>query len=92
VRPTPDAADDYPHTVSLSFDYDDERRARLVHAAIAVEVGEIDDDRATATVARDRATLDVDVFARDLVALRAGVNTWVRLVETAEAVCALTTE
>jgi KEOPS complex subunit Pcc1 len=92
VRPTPDTADDYPHTVSLSFDYDDERRARLVHGAVAVEVGEIDDDRATATVGRDRTTLRVDVFARDLVALRAGVNTWIRLVETAESVCTLTTE
>ena len=83
-------SDSYPHAVSLSFDYDDERRARLVADAVAVETGEIDDDRSTATVSRDGRTLRVEVFARDLVALRAGANTWLRLVRTAEDVCALT--
>jgi KEOPS complex subunit Pcc1 len=87
---TDDAGSDgYPHTISLAFDYDDERRARLVYEAVAVEVGEIDDDRSTATVGHDDETLRVDVLARDFVALRAGVNTWIRLVETAESVCAL---
>jgi KEOPS complex subunit Pcc1 len=83
------ATAEYPHAVSLSFDYDDERRARIVADAVAVEVGEIDDDRSTATVDRDGRALQVDVFAHDLVALRAGVNTWIRLVETAEDTCAL---
>lgn len=81
--------DDYPHTIGLSFEYDDERVARVVGDAIAVEVGQIDDDRSTARVSRDGTHLSVDVFARDLVALRAGVNTWIRLVETAEDVCEL---
>jgi KEOPS complex subunit Pcc1 len=91
VSPPADAdSQSYPHAVSLSFDYDDERRARLVADAVAVETGEIDDDRSTATVARDGHTLHVDVFARDLVALRAGANTWLRLVATAEDVCVLT--
>jgi KEOPS complex subunit Pcc1 len=80
---------EYPHAVSLSFEYDDERRARIVADAVAVEVGEIDDDRSTATVDRDGRVLRVDVFAHDLVALRAGVNTWIRLVETAEETGAL---
>ena len=81
--------DDYPHSIGLSFAYDDERTARLVGAAVSVEEGQIDDDRSTARVRRDVETLHVDVFARDLVALRAGVNTWIRLVETAEDVCEL---
>jgi KEOPS complex subunit Pcc1 len=89
VTPTAHSGDDYPHTIGLSFEYDDERRARLVGDAVAVEVGQIDDDRSTARVSRDGETLRVDVFAHDLVALRAGVNTWVRLVETAEDVCEL---
>lgn len=84
--PAPDGAE-YPHASTLSFDYHDERRARLVGDAVAVEVGEIDDDRSTATVRRETGRLHVDVYARDLVALRAGVNTWIRLVETAEDVC-----
>jgi KEOPS complex subunit Pcc1 len=77
----------YPHRVVLSFDYRDERRARLVESAVAVEVGEIDDDRSTARVRRESSVLHVDVRAHDLVALRAGTNTWIRLVETAETVC-----
>jgi KEOPS complex subunit Pcc1 len=91
VSPTPEP-DAYPHAVSLSFDYADERDARLVGESVAVEVGEIDDDRSTATVRRADETLHVDVRAHDLVALRAGVNTWIRLVETAEDVCALAAE
>jgi KEOPS complex subunit Pcc1 len=47
-------------------------------------VGQIDDERSTARVAVDGEALSVVVFARDLVALRAGTNTWIRLVETAE--------
>ena len=88
---TADASDDgtYPHTLVLSFDYGDERRACLVESAVAVEVGEIDDDRSTARVRRDSHVLHVDVFAHDLVALRAGTNTWIRLVRTAEEVCNL---
>ena len=80
-----DASD---HRAVLRFPYPDERRARVVHEAIAVEVGEIDDDRSTADATRDGAAVEVTVRARDLVALRAGVNTWTRLVETAETVAA----
>ncbi|WP_411967996.1 KEOPS complex subunit Pcc1 [Haloferax sp. YSSS75] len=74
------------HSASLEFDYPDERRARIVERSVAVEVGEIDDARSRARVHRDGRTVVVTVEADDLVALRAGVNTWIRLVETAEAV------
>jgi KEOPS complex subunit Pcc1 len=83
----PPPSPSHPHAVSLSLEYDDERVARLVTDAVAVEVGEIDDDRSTVTVERAGRTLHVEVLARDLVALRAGVNSWLRIVETAEAVC-----
>jgi KEOPS complex subunit Pcc1 len=78
-----------PHVVSLALEYDDERAARLVTDAVAVEVGEIDDDRSTVQVSRAGRTLHVEVLAQDLVALRAGVNSWLRLVKTAEDVCEL---
>ncbi|MXR41934.1 KEOPS complex Pcc1-like subunit [Halobaculum sp. WSA2] len=81
----PDPSD---HRAVLRFPYPDERRARVVHEAIRVEVGGIDDDRSTAAVGRAGDTVEVTVHARDLVALRAGVNTWTRLVETAETVAA----
>ncbi|ELZ91902.1 rpo operon protein [Haloferax mucosum ATCC BAA-1512] len=76
------------HSASLEFDYPDERRARTVERSVAVEVGEIDDARSGARVRREGRTVVVTVEAGDLVALRAGVNSWIRLVETAETVAA----
>ncbi|WP_049934886.1 KEOPS complex subunit Pcc1 [Haloplanus natans] len=78
--------DDAPHTLSLRFEYDAERRARIVERSVRVEVGEIDDGRSTAAVDRKERTVRVRVGAADLVALRAGANTWLRLVDVAEAV------
>ncbi|SEO44657.1 KEOPS complex subunit Pcc1 [Halogranum amylolyticum] len=72
------------HTASLSFDYADERRARTVERSVAVEVGDIDDARSGATVAHEDDTVTVTVRASDLVALRAGVNSWTRMVGVAE--------
>jgi len=80
--------DDAPHTLSLRFEYDAERRARIVERSVRIEVGEIDDDRSTATVDRTGRTVRVQVGAADLVALRAGANTWLRLVDVAETVTA----
>jgi KEOPS complex subunit Pcc1 len=77
------------HRASLSFEYDDERAARLVDRSVRVETGEIDDDRSAATVERDGAVVTVRVAAADLVALRAGLNTWIRFVEVAERVAGL---
>lgn len=80
----PENGDDHDHTALLTFPYPAERRARDVHDAVAVEVGEVDDDRSRATVSRDGLTVEVRIRARDLVALRAGTNTWARLVGVAE--------
>ncbi|SNR41774.1 KEOPS complex subunit Pcc1 [Halorubrum vacuolatum] len=74
------------HTAALRFRYPDEPRARVVGAALAPEVGEIDDDRSAATVERDGRDVVVHVGADDLVALRAGINSWSRLVAVAETV------
>ena len=78
--------DDAPHTLSLRFAYDTERRARIVERGVRVEVGEIDDDRSTARVEREGRVVRVRVGAADLVALRAGANTWLRLLGVAESV------
>lgn len=74
----------FPHDATLEFDYDDERRARIVRRSVAQEVGEIDGDRSETTIRRDGRTVVVEVRARDLVALRAGMNTWLSLVGVAE--------
>ncbi|WP_254280029.1 KEOPS complex subunit Pcc1 [Haloarcula marina] len=74
-----------PHRTLLTFRYADEERARRVERSVRPELGDIDGDRTTATLARDGATLEVTVLADDLVALRAGCNTWATLVGVAEA-------
>jgi len=75
-----------PHHLSLQFEYDTERRARMVERSVRIEVGEIDDDRSGARVDREGRTVEVRIGAADLVALRAGTNTWVRLLDVAETV------
>ncbi|QIB73293.1 KEOPS complex Pcc1-like subunit [Halogeometricum borinquense] len=75
---------DSRHDITLTFSYADERRARTVAESIRIEEGEIADDRSTVTVERDDQTVRVRVAAADLVALRAGVNTWTRFVAVAE--------
>ena len=74
----------YDHDATLTFEYDDERRARLIERSIRPEVGEIDGDRSVTEVAHDDALVRVVVRATDLVALRAGLNTWLSLVTVAE--------
>ncbi|MCQ4334161.1 rpo operon protein [Natronomonas sp. F2-12] len=74
------------HTVELDFRYDTPEAAALVADAVGEELGEIDGDRATATLAREGSRLSIGIDAEDLVALRAGVNTWSTLVEVAETV------
>ena len=72
------------HRVVFEFDYADPESARRVQRSVAVEVGDIEGGRSTATLDRDGVTLTVTVAARDLVALRAGCNTWLSLVAVAE--------
>jgi KEOPS complex subunit Pcc1 len=79
---------DGAHDATLEFSYADERRARTVAESVRVEVGEIDDDRSAVAVERDGRVVRVRVVAADLVALRAGSNSWLRLVEVAETVAA----
>ncbi len=72
------------HAAELVFTYDTTEAATLVADAVGQEVGEIEGDRTRVTVRRDGASFVVDVSADDLVALRAGLNTWSTLVEVAE--------
>lgn len=72
------------HETVFEFAYDDACHARLVERSVRQEAGEISDDRTTARVDRDGRTLQIRVEARDLVGLRAGMNTWLSLVEVAE--------
>ena len=74
------------HTASLSFEYSTSETARLIERAVRVEVDGLDDDRSTVGVSRTETDLTVDVGADDLVALRAGLNSWLRYVSVAERV------
>ncbi|MEF8785767.1 MAG: KEOPS complex subunit Pcc1 [Haloarculaceae archaeon] len=72
------------HDAVLTFEYDDAERASRVERSIRPEIGDIDGDRSTVSLTRDGATLELTVHAADLVALRAGLNTWCTLVTVAE--------
>ena len=73
-----------PHTIVLAFPYPDAETARVVERSVRQEVDDIEGDRTSASVSREGDTLTVDVVAADLVALRAGLNTWCTLVEVSE--------
>ena len=74
----------FVHETTLAFSYSDSDRARIVERSVRQEIGEIQGDRSSATVSRDGATVTVTVEAADLIALRAGLNTWLSLVDVAE--------
>ncbi|MBX0302307.1 rpo operon protein [Halomicroarcula sp. F24A] len=74
-----------PHRTVFRLDYPDESVARCVERSLRPEIGDIEGDRTTARLAREGATLCVTVAADDLVALRAGCNTWLTLSSVAEA-------
>lgn len=74
------------HDATLCFEYASVERARIVERSVAQEVGEIDGDRTRATLSRTGPTVTVDLTADDLVALRAGLNTWNSLVGVASQV------
>lgn len=74
-----------PHSTVLSVTFESAGRARRVERSVRPEIGAIDGDRTTATLVRAGETVDVTVTAADLVALRAGCNTWLTLLGAAEA-------
>ncbi len=72
------------HDARYRVEYDDEERARRVERSLRPELGDIDGDRTQVSLARDGPTLALTVEATDLVALRAGTNSWLALVSVAE--------
>ena len=76
-----------PHDATLRYEYPSAERARVVARSVSQEVDEIDGDRSATTVSHDGVAVVVEVVADDLVALRAGLNTWQSLISVAEQVC-----
>jgi KEOPS complex subunit Pcc1 len=74
----------HAHEATFCATYGDAERARRVERALRPEVGDIEGDRTRVRLSRDDRDLTVTVAATDLVALRAGLNTWLTLVEVAE--------
>jgi len=72
------------HETVLEFAYDSTGTAARVEQSVRPEVGEIAGDRTAVSMDRTDETLVLTVTATDLVALRAGVNTWLTLLGVAE--------
>ena len=73
-----------PHQTRLTAEYDSADRARAVERSIRPEIDDIEGDRTTARLSRDGRRVELVVDAADLVALRAGINTWLTLRGVAE--------
>jgi len=78
------SASSSPHDAVFSLEYDDAESAGRVERALTPEIGDIAGDRTRVSVKRDDEEIEIAVEADDLVALRAGLNTWLTLVSVAE--------
>ena len=94
-----DQSADYDHTATFSLTCDPDR-ARRLRAALAEEIGEIDDDRSRArlvdgidieTETETDGDVTVAVETRDLSAVRAATDTWLGLLEAADRTVAVAT-
>lgn len=74
----------YPHDTTLEADYQSENETRIIEQSLRQEIGEIDDERSQTTISREECTLSIQIHAKDLVALRAALNTWLSLLAVAE--------
>lgn len=74
----------FPSTVRLTFEYADTEQATLIERSVRQEIGEIDGDRSQTSIQRDATTVELSIDAEDLIALRAGLNTWCSLIDVAE--------
>ncbi|MFY4812297.1 KEOPS complex subunit Pcc1 [Haloarcula sp. AONF1] len=73
-----------PHQTYLTAEYDSADRARAIERSIRPEIDDIEGDRTTARLSRNGRQVELAVEAADLVALRAGINTWLTLRGVAE--------
>lgn len=78
----------FEHEVAIEAT-SDEPTAALIRRSLAPEAIDLGDERAGTRVERDGSTVRVHVRSRDLVALRAGVNTWCGLLRVAEETAAI---
>jgi KEOPS complex subunit Pcc1 len=72
------------HGTVLSITYDTPERARRVERALSPEVDDLADDRSRTALSREATRLELTIRARDLVGLRAALNTWLSLLSVAE--------
>ena len=72
------------HQTHLTAEYESADRARAIERSIRPEIDDIEGDRTTARLSRDGQRVELTVEATDLVALRAGINTWLTLCGVAE--------
>ncbi len=72
------------HESSFSLEYDTESAAAAVERSLRPEVGDIEGERTEAALSRTENVVELDIEATDLIALRAGQNTWLSLAGVAE--------
>ncbi|GCF14859.1 hypothetical protein Harman_27940 [Haloarcula mannanilytica] len=75
-----------PYQTRLAAEYDSPDQARAIERSVRPEIDDIEGDRTTARLSREGQRVEIVVEATDLVALRAGINTWLTLRDVAETV------
>ena len=58
--------------------------AQIIERSLSVEAADFQDDRSETVVDRNGEEVVIEIFATDLVALRAATNTWFTLLAVAE--------
>lgn len=72
------------HGTTFSLAYPSVDDAEIVERSLRPEVGDIDGDRSEASLSRTGNEVTISLEAEDLIALRAGHNTWLGLATVAE--------
>lgn len=75
---------EYAHEAVFEYQYAGKQPARTIANSIRPEVGEIEGERTCVALRQEGTNLILTVRAKDLTALRAGINTWGSLVAVAE--------
>ncbi len=72
------------HETTLSLSYASPSKATIIERSLSQEAGDIESDRTSARVTKSGSEVTITIRSEDLVALRAGQNTWLGLAEVAE--------
>ena len=73
----------YPHSIEIAATYSPEE-VPIIYESLLPEAVDLQDERSQTTLERHESELQIVIAARDLIGLRAALNTWMQLLRVAE--------